>query len=304
MSNVKITVIIPAYNAARTLPYTITSIIKQDFTEDVEIIVYDDCSTDNSYQIARHCESVETFRNEINLGPAKTRNNAIRQASADILAFIDSDCVAGDNWLKNINKSFQDKTLKVIQGRVKIPQSTYLGDCISAQGFPGGGLVGFEKMWLVDKNGFTDHITSCNFAIRKEVFQEHGYFDESFPFPGNEDSELSYRLTQRGVKIKYCPDLLVYHEPREDLISFIKWMFSRGRSNYYFKKKVGSVRSFVMLRLWSSKNIITNFAFDRKLFLIAPLMFLSFVLQQAGYIFESSKQPVGNKQKMGRSATR
>jgi cellulose synthase/poly-beta-1,6-N-acetylglucosamine synthase-like glycosyltransferase len=170
MSNVKITVIIPAYNAARTLPYTITSIIKQDFT---------------------------------------TRNNAIRQASADILAFIDSDCVAGDNWLKNINKSFQDKTLKVIQGRVKIPQSTYLGDCISAQGFPGGGLVGFEKMWRVDKNGFTDHITSCNFAIRKEVFQEHCYFDESFPFPGNEDSELSYRLTQRGVKIKYCPESIV-----------------------------------------------------------------------------------------------
>jgi GT2 family glycosyltransferase len=205
--------------------------------------------------------------------------------------------VAGDKWIKRINNSFQDKTLKVIQGRVEIPKSTYLGDCISAQGFPGGGLVGFEKMWRVDKNAFTGHITSCNFAIRKEVFQEHGYFDESFPFPGNEDSELSYRLTKQGVKIKYCSNLLVYHEPREDLMSFVKWMFSRGRSNYYFKKKVGSVRSFVMLRLWSSKNIITKFAFDRKVFLIVPLMFLSFVLQQAGYIFESFKQPVEIKQK-------
>lgn len=289
MKEAKISVIIPLYNEGIHIGKTIVSLKSQDFEGEVEIIIFDDCSVDGSYEIAKSYEDnkrIKVFRNKENVGPAKTRNNAIKKASFDILAFIDADCISQNDWLINIYHEFRDSYIKVIMGRVKIPSSTYLGNCVSALGFPAGGSIGFENMWHVSGKGFTDHITSCNFAIRKEIFREYGLFDESFPFPGGEDPEFSYRLARAGVKIKYCPNVVVYHRPRKNLFSFTKWMFKRGRSNYYFRKRVGKVGNFIRLRVWSSKNIIKKFLLDPKIFLIVPLLFLSFVLQQLGYFYE------------------
>jgi len=175
-------------------------------------------------------------------------------------------------------------------GNIKIPKSTFLGDSISALGFPGGGSVGFDKIWRVDAEGYTNHITSCNFAAQREIFHKYGMFDESFPFPGGEDPELSYRWTRKGVKIKYCPDIIVYHKPRKNLKSFIRWMIIRGRSSYLFKQKVDEVGSFIGLRIWSTKNIIKKFAFTPNIILILPLILLSFALQYWGLVLQAAKK--------------
>ena len=289
MKKPKISVIIPVYNEKEHITKTVDSLKNQDFEQEIEIVVFDDCSTDKTYEIVKSCRGIRVFRNEKKLGPAKTRNNAIKKASAEILAFIDADCVAQEKWLKNIYSEFQNPEIKVIVGKVKIPPSTYLGNCISALGFPGGGSIGFENMWHVSKDGFTNHITSCNFASRKKVFEKYGLFDESFPFPGGEDPELSYRWNKKGVKIKYWPKMIVAHRTRKNFYSFVKWMFKRGRSNYYFKNKVGKIGNFITLRIWSSKNIIRKFIFDPKIFLIVPLLFMSFVLQQLGYFYEAAR---------------
>lgn len=286
----KISIIIPVYNSANLLARTIESVQKQKVDFDFELIVYDDCSTDDSFEVAQNYSGVKVYRNEKNFGPAETRNNAIRKAEGGILAFIDADCVAGDSWLHNIEKHFQDKQLTVLMGNVKIPPSTFLGDSISALGFPGGGSTGFEKIWKVDAEGYTKHITSCNFAVRKEVFEKHGFFDESFPLAGGEDPELALRWSKKGVLIKFCSDVVVFHEPRKSFVSFTKWMFYRGRASFYFKKKVGKIGSFIKLRFWSSKNIILTHLFSLNIFLIIPLLFWALVMQQLGFIYESRKE--------------
>jgi glycosyltransferase involved in cell wall biosynthesis len=280
--------VVPVYNYATHLKKTLLSLKQQSITE-FELIVVDDGSTDNSAEVAKNFTD-KVIINTKNCGPAISRNRAIKLAKGKIIAFIDSDCIADKDWLKNILETLKDDEVEAVMGNTKIPKSNFIGDSISELGFPGGANAGFENMWHVDKNGFTDHLTSCNFAVRKIIFQKYGMFDESFPLAGGEDPELSYRWSNLGVKIKYSPKVIVLHEPRTSLISFSKWMIYRGRSNYYFKRKIGNINGFLRLRIWSSFNIIKKNILSIRIILLIPLLILSLIFQKIGYILESIKK--------------
>jgi len=280
----KISVLMPALNAERCIGTALNSLRDQTFS-DYEIIVVDNGSKDRTKEISEEYADLVLVQKKKGLSFA--RNMGIRQAKADIIAFTDSDCEATPNWVEEIFKFFQaDPDEDVMAGETKIPKSTFVGDSISSLGFPGGGHVGFANMWKVSKKGYTMKFTGCNFAFRKSVMDKTGYFDEAL-VSATDDTEMSMRMIRKGVKIKFNPKALIYHEARTSLKSFTTWMFKRGQSNYHFKKKVGDVRGFISLRIWSSKNIIKKFMFDMKIFLIIPLLFWSFFLQQIGYIYES-----------------
>ena len=94
----KVSIITPAYNAAEFLPETINSVLKQTFS-DWEMIIIDDCSTDNTFEIATNYSKIDSrikvIQNNINSGVAATRNNGLDIALGDFIAFVDSD----DMWL-------------------------------------------------------------------------------------------------------------------------------------------------------------------------------------------------------------
>lgn len=94
----KVSVITPAYNASLYLEETVKSVQSQTFT-DWEMIIVDDCSTDDTYKVAQELaksdERIIVGQNEKNSGVAVTRNKALDMASGDYIAFLDSD----DLWL-------------------------------------------------------------------------------------------------------------------------------------------------------------------------------------------------------------
>lgn len=282
-----ISVIVPVFNRASDLEKTLESLKEQAF-RDFEIIVVDDASSDSSAETAeKYADCV--IVNETNHGPAYSRNRGIEHARAPLTAFIDSDCTAASDWLETVYRELQSDSIDAVMGNTSMPDSTYIGDSIAALGYPGGANAGFENMWHVDEHGYTDHITSCNFGARTSVFEQHGMFDESFPMAGGEDSELSVRWSANGVTIKYCPDMKVYHKPVTSLRAYMSWMVRRGRCGYHLKKKIGSVRGFLRLRIWSSYRIVRRNLFSLNIILIIPLILMMFVLQQMGYIIESRK---------------
>lgn len=251
-------------------------------------MLVDDCSSDDSYAIASKFP-FRVISNRRQMGPAAARNIGIRASGAAIIAFTDSDCAADADFLECIEKGFADHSdVGVLAGNTKIPPSTFLGNCISELGFPGGANAGFERIWHVSTEGYTNHISSCNFAVRREVIDKCGMFDERFTFPGGEDSEYSYRISRMGIKILYCPRMIVWHEPRNDLASFVRWQLLRGRTNYHFRKRVGKVSGFVALRLWSSINIVRKNIGRPRVFVILMLLALSVSLQQVGYLQEAT----------------
>ncbi|ENA3446249.1 glycosyltransferase family 2 protein [Yersinia enterocolitica] len=93
----KISVIIPCYNAEKTIISAIESVIDQTYPT-FEIICVDDCSTDNTVELIK-CKfsNVIVMENRVNSGPAKSRNRGMEAASGDFIAFLDSD----DVWYPN-----------------------------------------------------------------------------------------------------------------------------------------------------------------------------------------------------------
>ncbi len=217
------------------------------------------------------------------------RNQGIDHARGDVIVFIDDDCWVHDTWLSSLVRPLQeDKNLLAVTSGTKIPKANLLGDCISALGFPGGGSLGFEKVWKISKEGFTTHLAVGNCVLRREVFERIGYFDESMK-SGAEDAELSFRMEKAGIPIRYVPQAHAFHEARTTIPSFVRWQLRRGRANYQFKKKVGNVGGFIKLRIWSAGNIVKENLFSPKLPLILSLLGLSFALQQIGYYQERKK---------------
>jgi teichuronic acid biosynthesis glycosyltransferase TuaG len=93
-----ISVITPCYNSARYIAKTIESVLAQTY-QNWEMIIVDDCSTDNSYQtaiaFAEKDKRIRVYRQEQNSGAALARNKAILESRGKYVAFLDSD----DLWL-------------------------------------------------------------------------------------------------------------------------------------------------------------------------------------------------------------
>ena len=91
-----VSIIMPSWNTDKFIAETIQSVIDQTYTN-WELIIVDDCSSDNTNQIVASFEDerIKYLHNEKNLGAALTRNKALREAKGEWIAFLDSD----DLWM-------------------------------------------------------------------------------------------------------------------------------------------------------------------------------------------------------------
>lgn len=143
----KVSVIIPVYNAEKTLPRTVESVLAQTYT-DYEVIMADSCSTDDSAALMRqYTEKFPNFRmvsNPAKLGAGYARNSAIREASGEYIAFLDAD----DAWEPQKLEKQMCLAEQHPEGRLYFTGSSYM----SASGQPMNGrldvpeAVGYEAL--------------------------------------------------------------------------------------------------------------------------------------------------------------
>ncbi len=168
-----ISVIIPAYNAEKTIKETIESVLKQTFT-DFELIIINDGSTDATLEIINsiYDTRIKVFSYS-NSGLQKSRNRGIEKAQGEYMSFIDADDLWTDDKLELQLKALQENP----QAKVAYSWTNWIaGDnnvyrresYISATGDV------FQQLLLVDfiENG-------SNPLIDLSVFKEVGNFDES-----------------------------------------------------------------------------------------------------------------------------
>ncbi|SEW09095.1 glycosyltransferase family 2 protein [[Clostridium] fimetarium] len=96
--NIKVTIIVPVYNAEKTIINCAINLVNQTL-KDIEIIFIDDCSQDNCYEILQQIklqfpDIVKVYRTEINSGPGGARNVGLEHASGKYIGFVDSDDLA------------------------------------------------------------------------------------------------------------------------------------------------------------------------------------------------------------------
>lgn len=98
MAKPRVSIIVPAYNAVRTLGETIQSVLDQTY-QDWEMVITDDCSRDGTCDlVASYCRQdarIKLLRQTQNGGPALARNRSLDEARAEMVAFLDAD----DLWL-------------------------------------------------------------------------------------------------------------------------------------------------------------------------------------------------------------
>lgn len=118
MSDVKISVIIPMYNAERFIVHTINSLLSQTL-KDIEILVMDDCSTDQCASMVKETfgdnEHVVYNKMEQNGGPAKARNKGIELAKGEYVTFLDSDDGIVYDALEKLYKAAKEFDADVVQ---------------------------------------------------------------------------------------------------------------------------------------------------------------------------------------------
>lgn len=228
-----VTVIIPVYNNARTLPVLLDSLMKQTVSPE-EIIVVDDASSDGSVAVAASFPGVRVVRLDKNSGPAVARNRGAKEASQEILIFLDSDVVLPDGTVQVVKESFAARPeVMAINGFMeKEPLNP---------GWPAKYKALIEYSWSHTVQDWDDSSWCINArigAIRRRAFMEIGGFNPGYKNPSVEDHELGLRFTE-----KYP----IYS--RRALTAFHNFSGFRGTCRNYFQRAHG----FLQL-LWSFRK--------------------------------------------------
>jgi cellulose synthase/poly-beta-1,6-N-acetylglucosamine synthase-like glycosyltransferase len=205
------------------LPEVIGALLAQEHP--VEVVIADDGSTDNTADVVGSFPVKYVYQQ--NRGPAAARNTGAKAASGEILAFTDSDCLASPDWTKRLVEGFDDEAVGVVAGSYGIANPNKILPC----------LIHEEIKWRHSRFGeFVRAFGSYNFAIRRELFEGLGGFDESYGTASGEDNDLSYRVLKAGYKIRFSPDALVAHYHTEGLWKYLK---EQARHGYWRMKLYG-----------------------------------------------------------------
>jgi len=223
----KVSVIVCAYNAARTLAACLASLEKLTYPN-YEVIVVNDGSTDATPEIAHSCRYVRLINQE-NKGLSVARNIGIAAATGEIIAFTDSDCVADPDWLFYLVANFLSSNFPAVGGpNLPPPEDSLVASCVAAS--PGGPT----HVLLSDE--VAEHVPGCNMAFRREALEEVGGFDPVFRAAGD-DVDLCWRLQNRGYTIGFSPAAVVWHFRRKTVRGYLKQQRGYGKAEalLYFK---------------------------------------------------------------------
>ncbi|MBI3243377.1 MAG: glycosyltransferase [Chloroflexi bacterium] len=183
----KVSVIIPTYNLASLLPLTINSVLEQTYP-DLETIVVDDGSTDNTPEVMERYSGRVIYIRQPNQGVAAARNTGIRAASGDCLMFMDHDDLLLPHKVQ--------RQVDVMQARPDISFVHCRYYHIDEKGAP------FEKVGLLPEGDVLAQLIIGDFVwvggplIRRECLERVGLFDEENPWSADWDMWL--RIARTG----------------------------------------------------------------------------------------------------------
>ena len=183
------------------------------------------------------------------VSPAIKRDIGAKAATCKILAFIDDDSYPRKDWLKVANKIFTEipKRYAAINGPAVTPLNSTAKEKLSGMFFEnkfGGGAA--HRCKDVGKSFNIDDAPSVNLLFRREVFLEVGGFGSEY-WP-SEDSLFCQKLKDKGYKIWYQNDLIIFHHRRKTIWAHLKQVagYGKHRGNF-FRKGVGCSRKFLYL---------------------------------------------------------
>lgn len=241
----RISVVVPVFDAARTLGVQLEALAGQDFDGPWEVIIADNGSRDRTVAVARAFESRLALRivaASAVRGPSHARNVGARAARAPSLAFVDADDEVAPGWLAAIASALErhdavaSRFDKVRLNSLELQRTRHLRQS--------------EGLSRHDYAPFLPHAGGSGLAVRRAVHEAIGGFDESLR--RLEDTEYSWRLQLAGHAIYFEPTAVVHVRFRPGGFASVRQAFHYGRFDgrlYRRYRRLGMARAPVLADL-------------------------------------------------------
>lgn len=217
-----VSIVVPAYNAAKTIGDCLNAARNLDHTGNLEIIVVNDGSRDRTAEIAAAVDGVRVIDTPRG-GVARARNTGTRAAQYEIIVQLDSDAILQPDWLRQIMPLFDDPKLGAAAGYAVTGNKSLVGK-----------LMGYDVELRLDRiEDYTNHLYTMNTAYRRHALFEVGLFSDSLR--AAEDVDISRRLVEAGYKLMLNKQAKCTHYWRDDLKGYLKQQYSYA----YYRPEIG-----------------------------------------------------------------
>lgn len=284
--NQLVSIVIPAYNAARYLSETIVSVINQTYTN-WELIVVNDGSKDETLSIAKSFANKDPrihIIDKSNSGVSDSRNTGIKVAKGDVLFFLDADDVWNiDNITEKIKRLNEPSCHAVYSACEIIDEKS-----VSFSRFLSGSAnLRLEDM-LLSKGNYTT--APSGIAVKRNVLDKIGGFDTNLS--NNADQDFFIRILATGFKIAYIPDTLWKYRMHGNSMSKnvallekdLLYVFNKAAKNNLFASSAFKRRCFanvytVLAGSWwkNGNNKLKGILYLMKAFFTYPPSLLNFL---------------------------
>lgn len=197
MEDIKFSIIMPAYNAQDSISESINSIFNQTYTN-YELIVIDDCSTDNTYEVVKKHPNIKLLQTPVNSRQGAARNIGLNNCTGNYILFLDADDEFYDNYVfEKLARLIHDKNFPdLIYGGMKITGKRDLTIMPNEENTLKSYRLGQNK-WM--------NVTSL--CIKNSIIQEH-----NIRFPENiryEDVIFAFLAIDKSANYAYT-DFITY----------------------------------------------------------------------------------------------
>lgn len=217
-NQLQITVVIPTINRLAALTRCLAALEVQSLArEQFEVVVVDDGSTDGTtqYLAARAASGTCRYLALSQGGPARARNAGVRTALGRVIVFIGDDIYAAPDFLEQhlrVHAASPGDTTAVV-GRTEWAQTVRITP-----------LMRYDRLGQFDYHDIDagrvdpDNLPfrffyTSNVSIARSFLERHRlHFDEEFRHAMGEDGELAYRAFRHGLRLRYRPEALAYHD--------------------------------------------------------------------------------------------
>lgn len=268
--NLSLSIIIPVYNRPQEISELLDSLSKQKFTDNFEVLIIEDGSTNSSEEIVKNYSDqldVKYFFKE-NSGAGASRNFGMQKASGNYFIILDSDVIVPSGYLsivKNtLEKNYTDafggpdaahKSFTVTQKAINYSMTSFLTT---------GGIRGKKKG--VGKF----QLRSFNLGMSKKAFEDTKGFSK---MKTGEDIDFTFRLWEKGFTSQLIEDAFVYHKRRTSIKQFFKQTYSFGTARPILNRKYPQSKK---LTFWFPSLFILGLDLSILLALFGFLTLISF----------------------------
>ena len=208
-----VSILIPVYNQVE-VTLSLLKTIHQHTPVPYEVIIADDCSTDETQYLDRFVTNVRHVRHPENLGFLRNCNTAAIDAKGEFLVVLNNDTNVTEGWISSLIEVFDDPGVGVVGPKILFLE----GQLQEAGGiiWQDGSGWNYGRMQDPEEPEYNyrkpvDYVSGCCLVIRTSLWQEIGGFDERYVPAYYEDTDLCFEVRKRGYDVVYQPASVIYH---------------------------------------------------------------------------------------------